>query len=69
MVFFLHIEPTEHYLEFHKREVPWEKVIEVMFSTKDPRKKGDKFEISNKGYYLLFEVKNSVAYVINAKRE
>ena len=39
-----------------------------IFSTKNPRKKEDKFEIEKEGYYILFEVKNNVLYVINAKK-
>jgi hypothetical protein len=68
MVFFTDIHPTDHYLEEHERDVPWDKVVEIIFSTKNPRKKGDKFEIEKKGYYILFEIKNNILYVINAKK-
>ena len=67
MVYFTDIHPTEHYLENHAHEVPWDKVLEIVFGTKNPRKKGDKFEIETDHYYLLFEVKEHVLYVINAK--
>jgi hypothetical protein len=67
MVYFTDIQPTEHYIMEHKR-VPWNKVIEIIFKTKNPRKKGNKIEIENEGYYILFEIKNNTAYVINAKR-
>jgi hypothetical protein len=68
MVYFTEIEPTEHYLREHAHDVPWATVIEILFRTKDPRKKGDKFEIEADGYYILFEIKNATLYVINAKR-
>ena len=68
MVYFTSIEPTQHYLDEHSQEMPWDKVVEIIFSVKNPRKKGDKFEIEKDGYYILFEIKNNVLYVINAKR-
>ena len=67
MVYFTDIQPTDHYLEEHEKDVPWDKVVEIIFSTKNPRKKGDKFEIEKDGYYVLFEIKNNVLYVINVK--
>jgi len=68
MVYFTEIEPTVHYLREHEKNVPWDKVVEIIFSTKNPRKKGDKFEIEKDGYYILFEIKNNILYVINAKK-
>lgn len=68
MVYFEEIQPTEHYLENHESDVPWDKVVEIIFATKNPRKKGDKFEIETENYYLLFEVRERTLYVINAKR-
>ena len=68
MVYFTDIQPTEHYLQEHAEDVPWDKVVELIFVIKNPRKKGNKFEIEKDGYYLLFEVKDTVLYVINAKR-
>ncbi len=68
MVYFKDIQPTKHYLEEHEKDVPWDKVIEIIFATKNPRKKGDKFEIEKEGYYILFKIKNNVLYVINAKK-
>lgn len=67
VVYFTEIQPTEHYLEEHQREVPWQEVMEVILTTKNPRKKGDKFEIENDNYYILFEIKDKILYVINAK--
>ena len=69
MVYFTGIQPTDHYSEEHEKDVPWDKVVEIIFSTKNPRKKGDKFEIEKDGYYILFEIKNNVLYVINAKKQ
>jgi len=68
MVYFTDIRPTEHYTEDHEKDVPWHKVIEIILTTKNPKKKGDKFEIEKDGYYLLFEIKNNILYVINAKK-
>lgn len=50
MVYFTDIRPTEHYLEEHQKEVPWDKVLELIYFTKNPRKKGDRFEIEKDGY-------------------
>ena len=68
MVHFTDIQPTDHYLKEHEKDVPFDKVVEIIFSTKGPRKKGDKFEIEKEGYYILFEIKNAILYVINAKK-
>lgn len=68
MVYFTDIRPTKHYLEEHVRNVPWDKVVEIIFTTKNPRKKRDNFEIENEGYYILFKIENKVLYVINAKK-
>ena len=69
MVYFTSIEPTEHYLEYHEKEVPWHKVMEIILTTKNPRKKGTKFEIEKDGYYILFKIENKTLYVINAKKQ
>ncbi len=68
MVYFIEIEPTDHYTEKHEREVPWDKVVEIILTTKNPRKKGNKFEIEKDNYYILFEIKNNILYIINAKK-
>lgn len=68
MVYFTDIQPTMHYLAEHAEGVPWDKVVELIFTIKNPRKKGDKFEVEHEGYYLLFEIKDNVLHVINAKR-
>ena len=69
MVYFTDIKPTDHYLEHHADDVPWHKVVEIILTTKNPRKKGNKFEIENEDYYVLFEIKDKVLYVINAKKQ
>ncbi|MEK6864144.1 MAG: hypothetical protein AABX27_02545 [Nanoarchaeota archaeon] len=68
LVFFTRIVPDRHYLENHAQDVPWDKVVEIILATKNPRKKGSKFEIESNGYYLLFEAKKGIIYVINAKK-
>jgi hypothetical protein len=67
VIYFNDIRPTEHYLEHHEKDVPWHEVVGIIFGTKNPRKKGAKFEIEKDGYYILFEVRNNIIYVINAK--
>lgn len=67
MVYFTSIKPTAHYIEDPTNNLPWENVVEIIFATKNPRKKGNKFEIEQKNYYILFEIKSNILYVINAK--
>tara|TARA_Y100000310_G_C20554616_1_gene749895 strand:- start:9 stop:221 length:213 start_codon:yes stop_codon:yes gene_type:complete len=67
MVYFRNIKPTQHYLEEHEKEVPWEKVVELIFSTKNPKKNGNVFEIESKKYYILFRVTDETLFIINAK--
>ena len=68
MVFFRKIIPTEHYLKEHQHQVPWHMVVDIILTTKSPKKKGDKFEIENDEYYVLFKIKDGTLWVINAKR-
>jgi len=69
MVYFTAIKKTEHYKENHELDVPWSEVVEVIFkSSKNIKKKGDKYEIETERYYILMELKSNVLYVINAKR-
>lgn len=68
MVYFTEIKPTQHYLEFHAKDVPWDKVVEIILTTKNPRKKKDMFEIEKGEYYVLFKIENRELYVINAKK-
>lgn len=68
MVYFKEIKATKHYGEHHEKYVPWHKVIEILLSTKNPRKNGDVFEIEADGYYIVFKIEQKVVYVINAKK-
>ena len=68
MVYFTSIRPSEHYPEEHEQDIPWHDVVMILMVTKNPRKKGNKFEIETNQYYLLFEIKNNILTVINAKR-
>lgn len=68
LVFFRKIEPSEHYLENHQHQMRWEEVVERIFKTKNPKKKGNKFIIEDENTYILFEIKNQTLWVINAKR-
>jgi IS5 family transposase len=69
MVYFTDIRPTRHYLEEHEHTVPWHEVIEIILTTKHPRKKKDVFEIKKNNYYVVFTIKKTVLYVINAKQQ
>lgn len=69
MVFFKEIRPTEHYIENHQEDVPWHKVVEIILTTKNPRKKMGKFEIEKDGVYILFKIEDGVLWVINAKMD
>jgi len=66
-MYFKGIRKTKHYKENHEKNVPWSKVIEVILTTKNQRKKGDKIEIKSKNYYILCQLENNILWVINAK--
>ena len=69
MVYFTAIKKTKHYEKNHEQDVPWGEVIEIIFkSSKDIRKKGNKFEIETDNRYILMELKDKILYIINAKR-
>ncbi len=67
-MYFNNIRKTEHYKDYHEKHVSWSKVIEIILTTKNRRKKGDKIEIKTKNYYVLCELKNHTLWVINAKQ-
>lgn len=69
MVYFIGIQPTRHYLEEHAKQVSWEKVVEIIFTTKSHKRKKDKFVIEKDGYYILYKIENKILYVINAKKK
>ncbi len=47
MVYFTEIQPTTHYLEEHAKDVPWHIVIEIILTTKNPRKKDNILYVIN----------------------
>lgn len=70
MVYYKEIKKTQHYIENHEKQVSMFEVAKVIFSSqKQIRKSGTKLVINNNNYYILFEIKESIAYVINAKRK
>ena len=69
MVYFTAIKKTKHYEENHEHDIPWREVVEIIFkSSKDIKKKGNKYEIETDNYYVLMELLDKILYVINAKR-
>jgi hypothetical protein len=68
-VYFASIEPSDHYLEHHAHDCLWEEVVGIIFITKNPRKKGNKYEIETSTHYVLFEIQEQKLIVINAKRK
>ena len=69
MVHFTEIRPTIHYILRHAKDVPWEKVVEIILTTKNPRRRADKYRIEQKGYYVLFRIEGGILSVINAKKK
>lgn len=65
---FKKIKKTRHYIEEHERFVPWSRVIEIILTSKNRRKKGDKIEIKTDKYYVLCELKKQILWIINAKQ-
>jgi len=69
MVRYDEIWPTRHYLERHSKDVPFEEVVAIMFQTKNPKKKGDCYEINTSKVYILYKTHKKIAWIINAKRK
>ena len=67
MVYFKSIKKSLHYIIHHEKQFPWSKVIEIILSTKNARRKGDKLEIETSKYYILCKFENKIMWVINAK--
>lgn len=67
-MYFTSIRKSKHYKEHHEKHFPWSKVIEIILTAKNKRKKGDKIEIKMKNYYLLCQLKDNILWVINAKQ-
>ena len=66
-LFFKEIKKTDHYVENHEESFSWSQVIEIILTTKQKRKKGDRIEIETDRYYILCELKENALYIINAK--
>ena len=64
---FKSIKKSKHYKEFHEKNFPWSKIIEIILTAKNKRKKGNKIEIKTAKNYILYQLKNNVLWVINAK--
>ena len=70
MIYFTGIKKTAHYEENHELDVPWSEVVDIVFkSSKNIKKKGNKYEIETDKHYILMELKEKTLYVINAKRK
>ncbi len=67
MVHFKSIRKTFHYIIYHEKNFSWSKVIEIIMTTKNIRKKGDKLEIETPEHYLLCKLEDNILLVINAK--
>ena len=65
---FISIRKTKHYKEHHEKNFPWSKVIEIILTTKNKRRKGNKIEIKTKNCYILCELNHNTLWVINAKQ-
>ena len=70
MVYFTEIRKTQHYIDNHEQDIPWSEVVEIIFmSSKNIKKKYDKYEIETDKYYILMDLKSNDLCVINAKRK
>ena len=67
MVYFWKIRKTLHYKIHHEKRFPWSKVIEIIMTTKNMKKKGDKIEIETDKHYILSRLENDTLWIINAK--
>ncbi|GBE20284.1 hypothetical protein BMS3Abin17_01022 [archaeon BMS3Abin17] len=67
-MYFRSIKKTKHYKEHPEQNFPWSKVIGIILTAKNKRKKEDKIEIKTKNHYILCQLKNNILGVINAKQ-
>ena len=67
MVHFKSIKKSLHYVIYHEKQFPWSKVVEIILSTKNVRRKEDKLEIETSRYHILCKLENKALWVINAK--
>ncbi|MBU2589985.1 MAG: hypothetical protein KKA65_01825 [Nanoarchaeota archaeon] len=65
----LNIIGTEHYKRFHEKDVPWEQVLRIIFTTKSKKKGKNIFEFKNKKFYVLCCKEGDNLKVINAKKQ
>ena len=63
------IKRSEHFEKHHKRTLDWSDVVNLIYSIKNKRKKGNKIEIEDNKFYILCELKDKILYVINVKRK
>lgn len=64
---FTKIVKTSHYIRFHEKTFPWSRVIEIVLTSKNRRKRGDKVQIETDKYYILGQIRNHKLEIINAK--
>ena len=67
MVYFTSIRKTLHYKIYHEKNFPWSKVIEIILSTKNMRKKQENIEIETSDHYILCKLENKILWMINNK--
>jgi len=62
-MYFKSIRKTLHYVIHHEKQFPWSKVIEIMLTTKDMRKKDNNIEIETENYYILGRIENNILWI------
>ncbi len=67
-MYFKDVRRTKHYTKEHEHEVPWRKVLDLIYETKDHRKVGNVIVIKDRRFYVVCVQKNGILYVINAKK-
>lgn len=65
-MYFEEILKTSHYKDFHESSFPWSKVIEIILTNKNPRRKGDRIQFETTQYVLGY-VQDKKLRIINAK--
>jgi len=68
-VWFKEVRKSVHFDEYHKGTLAWNELLQLIYSIKKGRKKGDKFEIQNDRLYILGEVNGKILYIINVKKK
>ena len=67
MVYFRSIRKTFHYIINHEKNFPWSKVIEIILTAKNMRKKDENIEIETPNHYILCKLEDKILWVLNAK--